>query len=168
MRRLKVPTIPDKVPSPALLLTADDHPLAREGMRAMLAKEPDLMVVGEAENGQEAVELCRRLRPDLVLMDVRMPEMDGIEATREIKGECPQTSILIVTTYEEPGHLLDAIEAGAAGYVLKDATKHELLEAVRGVLRGESPLDQELAMRLLRHLSDKEQKKQSAEPAAGR
>ncbi len=85
----------------------------------MLAREPDLEVIGEAENGREALELCRKLRPDLVLMDVRMPEMDGLGATRAIKEECPTTSVLMVTSHENPDYLLSAIRAGAAGYVLK-------------------------------------------------
>ncbi len=140
--------------SPTRLLLADDHDLVREGMRAMLSKEPDLEVVGEAENGREAVELCRRLRPDLVLMDVRMPQMDGLEATREIKREHPRTIVLMVTTHENPDYMLEAIKAGAAGYILKDATKQRLMNAVRRVLQGESPLNQELAMRLIQHLAD--------------
>jgi DNA-binding NarL/FixJ family response regulator len=140
-------------PHPVRLLIADDHALVREGMRAMLAREPGLEVVGEAENGWEALELCRELRPDLVLMDVRMPEMDGLAATREIKDEYPATSVLVVTTHESPEYLMDAIRAGAAGYVLKDSTKQQLLNAVRGVISGESPLNQELAMRLLQRLA---------------
>jgi DNA-binding NarL/FixJ family response regulator len=138
------------------LLIADDHALVREGMRAMLASEPNLEVVGEAENGREALELCRELRPDLILMDVRMPEMDGMAATRVIKGEYPSTSILIVTTHESPEYLMDAIRAGAAGYVLKDSTKQQLLNAVQKVINGESPLDQELAMQLLQRLTVEE------------
>ncbi len=140
--------------SPTRLLLADDHDLVREGMRAMLSKEPDLEVVGEAENGREAVELCRKLRPDLVLMDVRMPQMDGLEATREIKREHPRTIVLMVTTHENPDYMLEAIKAGAAGYILKDATKQRLMNAIRRVLQGESPLNQELAMRLIQHLAD--------------
>ncbi len=122
-------------------------------MRAMLVREPGLEVVGEAENGREALELCRELRPDLVLMDVRMPEMDGMAATLAIKEEYPSISVLIVTTHESPEYLMDAIRAGAAGYVLKDSTKQQLLNAVRGVLGGESPLNQELAMQLLQDLA---------------
>ena len=106
--------MPDKT-LPARLIIADDHDLVRDGMRTMLSREPDLEVVGEAKNGQEALEFCRDLRPDLVLMDVRMPKMDGLAATREIKAECPKTAILIVTTHENPDYLLDAIKAGAAG-----------------------------------------------------
>jgi DNA-binding NarL/FixJ family response regulator len=136
------------------LLIADDHALVREGMRAMLASEQNLEVVGEAENGREALELCRELRPDLILMDVRMPEMDGLAATREIKGEYPETRILILTTHESPEYLMDAIRAGAAGYVLKDSTKQRLLDAVRRVISGESPVNQELAMQVIQRLTD--------------
>src|ERR671932_2860326 len=118
----------------ARLVIADDNNLIRSGLRAMLAGQPDLEVIGEAENGREALELCRLHSPDLVLMDVRMPEMDGLAATRAIKEECPTTSILMVTTHESPDYLLDAIRAGAAGYVLKDGTKQQLVSAVRGVL----------------------------------
>src|SRR5215203_1629241 len=111
---------------PARLLIADDHPLVRQGIHAMLASEPDLEVVGEAQNGLEALEMCRSLRPDVVLMDVRMPEMDGLEATRMIKAECPQTSILMLTVHDDPDCLWEAIRAGAAGYALKITTPQEL------------------------------------------
>jgi DNA-binding NarL/FixJ family response regulator len=142
--------------TPFRLLIAEDHSLVREGLRAMLASEPDLTVVGEAENGREAVEACRSLEPDLVLMDVRMPEMDGMEATRAIKAARPETSVLVVTTHRNPDYLLEAVRAGAAGYVLKESTKRELLGAVRKVLGGESPLDQDLAMQILRRVAEKD------------
>jgi len=146
---------PDGLPadSPARLLIADDHDLVREGLRTMLAKEAALEVVGEAEDGRQAVQMCRTLRPDLVLMDVRMPGMDGLAATRAIKSESPRVSILMVTTHAEAEYLLEAVEAGAAGYVLKDSTKRELVDAVRKVLSGESALNQDLAMGLLRRLT---------------
>jgi two-component system response regulator DegU len=146
------------------LLIADDHRLVRAGLRAQLEGEPDLVVVGEAENGQEALELCRSHAPDLILMDVRMPVMDGLEATRAIKQELPKVSILIVTTHESQEYLLEAIRAGAAGYVLKEATKQELLEAVREVLGGELPLDGRLAARLLKRLAE-ETKQRPTKPS---
>jgi DNA-binding NarL/FixJ family response regulator len=135
---------------PARLLIADDHALAREGLRSMLANEPDLQIVGEAKDGEEALNLCRRFRPELILMDVRMPKMDGLEATRAIKEVSPQTAILMVSTYESQEYLVEAIKAGAAGYVLKEATKRQLLSTLRGVLDGETPLNEELAMQVLR------------------
>lgn len=137
----------------ARLVIADDHDLVRDGLHLVLSREPDLEVVGEASDGREAVEICRRLSPDMVLMDVRMPDMDGLEATREIKAEQPSVSVLIVTTYENPDYLFEAVKAGAAGYVLKDASKGELVNAVRRVLGGESPFDQDLAARLLQRLA---------------
>ena len=157
----------DKVPSPARLLIADDHPMVREGLRTMLAREPDFEVVGEAKDGREALKLCRQHRPDVVLMDVRMPEMDGLEATRRIKGKYPQASVLMVTSHEDPEYLLEALEAGAAGYILKEATKQQLAEAIRLVLGGESPLNQELAARLLRRLASKARKEELTDSATG-
>src|SRR5215208_2578209 len=135
---------------PARLLIADDHAMVREGLRSMLANKPGLQIVGEAKDGEEALNLSRRFRPELVLMDVRMPKMDGLEATRAIKEISPETAILMVTTYENPEYLVEAIKAGAAGYVLKEATKGQLLSTLRGVLDGETPLNEELAMQVLR------------------
>jgi DNA-binding NarL/FixJ family response regulator len=140
------------VQAPSRVIIADDHPLFRSAIRRTLDVHPDLEVVGEAADGREALELCRRLRPDLVLMDVQMPQMDGLAATRAIKREYPDTEVLIVTTFEDPDYLFEAIQAGAAGYVLKIATPQEIIEAVRGVLRGESPLSPELSALLLRRL----------------
>ena len=137
----------------ARLLIADDHDLVREGLRTMLSGEDGLEVIAEANDGQQALTMCRELEPDLVLMDVRMPVMDGLEATRKIKQEMPQTSVMMVTMHENPDYLFEAVKAGAAGYVLKDASGARLLGAVRRTLEGESPLNQELAMRLLVRLS---------------
>ncbi|MDQ3183815.1 MAG: response regulator transcription factor [Actinomycetota bacterium] len=137
----------------ARLLIADDHALVREGLRTMLSGEDGIEVVAEAQDGQQALALCRELGPDLVLMDVRMPVMDGLEATRKIKQEMPKTSVMMVTMHENPDYLFEAVKAGAAGYVLKDASGERLLGAVRRTLEGESPLNQELAMRLLVRLS---------------
>jgi DNA-binding NarL/FixJ family response regulator len=140
---------------PARILIADDHQLARDGFKHMLSYEEGLEVVGEASNGREAVELCRCLKPDLVVMDVRMPDMDGLEATRAIKAEQPSVSVLVITIYQNPDYLLEAIKAGAAGYVLKDAANRQLINAMRRVLDGESPLNQELALRLIQRLTNK-------------
>jgi DNA-binding NarL/FixJ family response regulator len=119
------------------LLIADDHALVRSGLRSMLEREPGFEIIGEAEDGRKAVELCHSLRPDLVLMDVRMPRMDGLEATRTIKQEYPEIGVLMVTMHENPDYMLEAIKAGAAGYVLKDAPLDELITAARRVVDGE-------------------------------
>ncbi len=144
---------PASPPGSARLVIADDHDLVRAGLRSVLARERGVEIIGEAATGKEAVSLCRRLQPDLVLMDVRMPEMDGLAATRAIKAECPRTSVIIVTMHENPDYLFEALKAGAAGYVLKDASQHELVTAVRQVLRGEALLNAEVATRLLQRLA---------------
>lgn len=140
-------------PRPARLVIADDHELIRIAMRSMLASEQGLEVVGEATNGYEALELCRRLHPDLALIDVRMPVMDGLAASRAIRQECPEISIIIITAYEDPDHLLEALKMGVAGYILKGATWQELLHAIRQAIQGESSLDHQLTLRLLRRLT---------------
>jgi two-component system, NarL family, response regulator LiaR len=139
--------------TPARILIADDHALVREGLRTMLSGEDGIEVIAEANDGRQALDLCRELGPDLVLMDVRMPVMDGLEATKRIKKEMPKTSVMMVTMHENPDYLFEAVKAGAAGYVLKDASGERLLSAVRRTLEGESPLNQELAMQLLVRLS---------------
>ena len=146
------------------IIIVDDHDLARESLRDMLTDEPDIEVVGEAANGREAIALCSHLRPNIVLMDVRMPQMDGLEATREIKQRLPKISVLMVTMHENPDYLLEALRAGAAGYILKDASQQEVLTAVRQVLAGESPLDPEFAARLLRRVAEETQKQESRGP----
>jgi DNA-binding NarL/FixJ family response regulator len=138
---------------PTRLAIVDDHELTRESLQNMLLDETDIEVVGEAENGRQALLLCSRLRPDLILMDVRMPEMDGLAATKEVKERYPETSVMMLTMHENPDYLLEAMKAGAAGYVLKDAPQEEIIEAVRRIRNGESPLDPELAARLLRRLA---------------
>ncbi len=141
----------------AKILIVDDHALMREGIRSMVESAGDLEVVGEAADGAEAVDRVRELLPDLVLMDVRMPKMDGLEATRVIKSENAKVAILMVTTYEDPDYLLRAVKAGAAGYLLKDTARREFIAAVRGVLDGGHPLDGGLAMELLRRIGDEKQ-----------
>ena len=147
-------TRPEGRPSPARIVIADDHGLVRQGFRGMLAREEGLEVVGEAQDGREAVEVCSRLHPDLVLMDVRMPGMDGLAATREIKQSHPKTIVLVVTMHENPDYLLEAVKAGAAGYVLKGSPNSQIMSSIRRVLEGESPLNQELAMHVIHHLVD--------------
>ncbi len=154
--------------APIRVLLADDHDVVRQGFRLVLGSQPDIEVVGEASNGREAIERARRLRPDLVLMDVTMPVMGGLEATRRIKAEMPGVCVLMFTSHEEPEYLLEAIEAGAAGYVLKGAPVSRLIGAIRRALGGESPLDQELAARLIRGLSEKKAgDARREEPVAG-
>src|SRR5215470_4057230 len=137
----------------ARVIIADDHELARLGLRTMLVPEPDLEVVGEATTGREAVTMSHELEPDLVLMDIRMPDLDGLVATRAIKEDHPRTSVLIVTLSEDPDYLLEALRVGAAGYVLKDASRREVVLAIRQVLTGESPLDPKLSAQLIRRIA---------------
>ena len=156
-------TRPEGGRGPARLVIVDDHDFVRSGIRVMLSGEPDLKIVGEAADGQEALELCRRERPDLVLMDVRMPRMDGLAATRSINRRFPRVSVLILTMHENEDYLLEAIKAGAAGYVLKDASQNELVTAIREVLEGETTLNRRLATGLLRRLAS-----ESARPTGSR
>src|SRR5205807_7073570 len=114
----------------ARLVIADDHELVRAGLRMMLTGQWGMEVVGEAANGREALMICRRLQPDLALIDVRMPEQDGLATCRAIKEEYPATSVILVTIHEKPEYLLDALKAGAAGYVLKDISQGELITAI--------------------------------------
>ena len=144
---------PKDVRGPTHLAIVDDHELARESLQNMLSDESDIEIVGEAANGRQALLLCSRFGPDLILMDVRMPVMDGLTVTKEIKQRYPEISVMMLTMHENPDYLLEALKAGAAGYVLKDAPREEIIEAVRRVRNGETPLDPELAARLLRRLA---------------
>lgn len=139
---------------PARLAIVDDHDLVRAGLRAMLSTEPDFEIVGEAADGREALELCYRVRPDLVLMDVRMPDTDGLTATRTIKQQYSEISVLILTVHENQDYMLEAIRSGASGYVLKDAPQEQLVNAIRKVLEGEPTLNRNLAARLLQQLAN--------------
>jgi DNA-binding NarL/FixJ family response regulator len=133
----------------------------------MLSGEDGIEVIAEANDGQQALDICRELKPDLVLMDVRMPVMDGLEATKKIKAEMPKTSVMMVTMHENSDYLFEAVKAGAVGYVPKDASGERLLSAVRRTLEGESPLNQELAMRLLVRLARERRGEGEAEGGSG-
>lgn len=134
------------------VLVADDHPIVRSGIVGLLDAADDIEVVGEAATGREAVDRARALRPDLVLMDLRMPELDGTEATAAIVEELPGTRILILTTYESDDHILGAIEAGAAGYLLKAAPSEEIVAGVRAVIGGETVLAPSIAATLVKRM----------------
>jgi DNA-binding NarL/FixJ family response regulator len=136
------------------VLLVDDHDFMRAGLRFVLEAKTDLVVAGEASDGEEAVALCREVRPDVVLMDITMPKMDGIEATRLIKAETPETAVLVLTSHVAEDLLMEAVRAGAAGYVLKGSGYGEVVGAVEAVLEGETSLDQGLAMRLLRRVAE--------------
>jgi DNA-binding NarL/FixJ family response regulator len=156
-----------EAPRPVRLIIAEDHEMARLGLRTMLAPEADLLVVGEAKTGRETLELCERLQPDLVLMDIRMPDMDGLAATRAIKQAWPDIRVLIITMSEDPNYLLEALKVGAAGHILKDASRREVIAAIRQVLGGESPLDPKLAAQLLKRLAGGIEERGGSQRATG-
>ena len=131
------------------VLVADDHAVVRSGLRRLLDDEEDVEVVGEAATGREAVEAARRLRPDVVVMDLTMPDTDGVEATRAIVDELPATSVLVLTMHEERSFVDRVLEAGASGYVLKRAADAELINAVRAVHRGDAYVDAAVAQPLI-------------------
>jgi DNA-binding NarL/FixJ family response regulator len=147
---------------PSRIVVADDHPLFRFAIRQTLEVQPDLEVIAEAADGQEALELSRRLRPELILMDLRMPVMDGVAATQAIRRELPETFVLILTALDESEGLSDSLQAGAAGYVLKDAPAPRIADAVLRTLAGENPLNEKVAMRLLTSLMNGKAKQENA------
>jgi DNA-binding NarL/FixJ family response regulator len=140
-------------PGLARVVIADDHELARAGLRTMLIGQHGIELLAEAKNGREALEFCRRLQPDLALIDVRMPDMDGLATCRSIKQEASATRVILVTMHENPHYLLEALRAGASAYVLKDVTQRELLATIRRVFRGESMLDPNIVVRVLGHMA---------------
>jgi DNA-binding NarL/FixJ family response regulator len=127
------------------VLVADDHPVVRHGLCTMLEIEDDIVVVGRAADGEEAVEQAREMRPDIILMDVQMPHLDGIEALRRIRASDPDARVIVLTTYRDEDYIFPSLRAGARGYLLKDASREELAAAIRRVHAGESLLDPQIA-----------------------
>ncbi|MBA7622284.1 Transcriptional regulatory protein DegU [subsurface metagenome] len=134
------------------ILLAEDHVIVREGTRELLQREADMEVVGEAGDGEEAVELTRRLKPNVVVMDIAMPKLNGIEATKQIKRTHPATVVLILTAYDNDQYIAALLDAGAAGYLLKNVRGDELIDAIRAVFAGESILQPSIARRVIEQL----------------
>lgn len=134
---------------PIRVLLVDDQALFREGLSTLLSVHPDLLIVGEAADGEEAISQARALQPDLVLMDLRMPRLDGVTATRRLREIRPSSRVIILTTFDDDEYVFDGLRAGAAGYLLKDVSSEKLVEAIRATARGESFLQPAIAAKLV-------------------
>jgi two-component system, NarL family, response regulator LiaR len=150
------------------VLIADDHAIVREGLRTLISNEPGMALVGEAANGIEAVAQTRALHPDVVLMDLMMPHKNGLEAITEIKQENPEIRILVLTSFAEEDQVFPAIRAGALGYLLKDTSPQQLLQAIYDVSRGESSLHPSIALKLIRELNQPSDLPQAEQPLTER
>ena len=154
--------------APIRVLIADDHAILRKGIRALLSTEPDIEVVGETSDGLETVAQAQTLRPDVILMDLVMPDMDGIEATRRITAEQPGVRILVLTSFAADDKVFPAIKAGALGYILKDSGPAELVQAIHQVYRGQPSLEPSIALKVLQELSHPSQRPPTPEPLSER
>jgi DNA-binding NarL/FixJ family response regulator len=141
------------MPEQIRVLVADDHRFYREGVRTLLASEPDIVVVGEAANGDEAVERANELEPDVILMDLKMPGLNGIDATRRVLDTQPQIAILVITMFDDDDSVFAVMRAGARGYLLKDADQEELMRAIRGVHHGEAIFGPAIARRMMQYFT---------------
>jgi len=150
------------------ILIADDHPLVRRGLRTLIDTEPGMELVGQAEDGLQAVRKARSLRPDVILLDLLMPRLGGIEAINEIMAQDPAARILVLTSFGEDDQVFPAIKAGALGYLLKDSSHQELLQAIRDVYRGESSLHPSVARKLIRELKRPPDRPRIPEPLTER
>ena len=135
--------------TPIRILLADDQALFREGLHTLLSVQPDFEVVGEASNGEEAVRLAATLRPDVVLMDLQMPVLDGVAATRQLRTTCPACRVIVLTTFDDDEYVFEGLRAGAMGYLLKDTPSAKLAEAIRAAARGESFLEPSVAAKVV-------------------
>jgi NarL family two-component system response regulator LiaR len=140
------------------VIICDDQDIVRDGLELLLKLEADIKIVGVATDGAEAVEMAEREKPDLVLMDLKMPIMNGVDATREIRAKCPGAKVLVLTTYGTDEWVFDAIRAGASGYLLKDASREEVLSAIRGTVEGKTYIDPSVAGKILGGISGAEKK----------
>ncbi len=150
------------------ILIADDHQLVRQGLMALLSVKPGIEVIGQAADGVEAVELAQSLRPDIILLDLLMPNKDGIEATREIKAEHPDARTLIITSFAEDENVYQAIKAGALGYLLKDSSPQELMQAIHDVCEGRLSLHPNIALKLIEELNQPTDIKPTEDPLTDR
>jgi len=143
------------------VVIVDDHFVVREGVRALFETQPDISIMGEAASGEEAVRLCANYAPDVVLMDLLMPGLNGVEATRQIKQVSPRSQVIVLTSYHEDEHILPAIRAGALSYLLKEAGPDELLAAVQKAARGETTIHPRVAAKMMRALQDADAKEEN-------